>query len=69
MRLIAMNTVDIKLNCDDMSIRKKHLSCWDENLGDFGPLTNNGPAVIFPGYLRQGMLKLQRAELSSRDCD
>ena len=58
-RFIAMNTVDIILIYDDMSIWKNYLLCWDKILGLFGPLPNSGPAVILSDFLRQGMPKLQ----------
>ena len=44
-RFIAMNTVDIILIYNYMSIWKNHLSYWDEILRDFGPLPNSGPVV------------------------
>ena len=47
-RFIAMNTVDIILIYIDMSIWKNYLSCWDEILGDFGPLPNSRPAAQLP---------------------
>ena len=47
-RFIVLNTVDIILIYTYMSIRKNYLSCWDEILGDFGPLPNSRPAVQLP---------------------
>ena len=44
-RFIAMDTVDIILIYNDMSMWKNYLSCWDETLGDFGPSPNSGPAA------------------------
>ena len=44
-RFVSMNTADIILIYNDMSIWKNYLSCWDEILGDFGPWPNSGPVA------------------------